>query len=317
MDITKLRFLVTGGAGFIGSHIAEHLLKAGAKHVRVLDNLSTGSLNNITHLTQYNNFEFICNTITKYDVCLDACTNIDIICHQAATGSVPKSLLDPCGYHDTNVSGFLNILNAGKDKGVKRIVYASSSSVYGDDESFTKTETQIGKPLSPYALTKYMDELYGEFFTRIYGMECIGLRYFNVFGPRQNPNGDYAAVIPKFTSLLKNKQTPIIYGDGLQSRDFTFVENIVNANFVAMTTNNKECYGQAFNIGTGGSMTVLDLLNNICKILDVSVTPHFVERRNCDILHSLADVTKANNLLKWEPHMSLMDGLEITVKSYN
>lgn len=315
MDISKLSFLVTGGAGFIGSHISEYLLKAGAKRVRVLDNLSTGSLNNIKHLTHYNNFEFICNTITKYNVCLDVCTGIDIICHQAASGSVPKSLLDPTGYHETNVSGFLNILNAGREKGIKRVVYASSSSVYGDDESFTKTENQIGKTLSPYALTKYMDELYGEFFTRVYGMECIGLRYFNVFGPRQNPNGDYAAVIPKFTALLKNNQIPTIYGDGLQSRDFTFVENVVNANFISMTTNNDKCYGHAFNIGFGGSMTVLDLLNNICKILDVNIEPHFVERRSCDILHSLADVSKANNLLGWKPHMSLMEGLEITVKA--
>jgi UDP-N-acetylglucosamine 4-epimerase len=317
MDIHKKNFLVTGGAGFIGSHIAEYLLNSGAKFVRVFDNLSTGSKDNIRHLEQYTNFEFFYGTITNYNDCLKAVKDINIVCHQAAMGSVPGSMLEPDIYHETNVTGFLNILNASRQNNIKRVIYASSSAVYGDDINSTKKENIIGKSLSPYAITKYMDELYGELYTNLYQMECIGLRYFNVFGPRQNPNGAYAAVIPKFTLLLKNGKSPIIYGNGYQSRDFIYVENIVNANVAAMTTNNKDCYGKVFNIGTGESMTVLDLFNNISKILNVDIKPIFVGKRDCDIEHSLADINKANVILGWSPIISLEDGLDITVKSLN
>ena len=316
MDISTQQFLVTGGAGFIGSHISEYLLKMGAKFVRVIDNLSTGSRDNISHLNQYDNFEFILGDITDYNFCKNSMINIDIVCHQAAMGSVPKSMTDPLSYHATNVTGFLNVLNAAKNNGIKRVVYASSSSVYGDDNSLTKSENKTGVQLSPYAITKYLDEMYGNMFTRLYSMECIALRYFNVFGPRQNPEGAYAAVIPKFAALLKDNKSPVIYGDGLQSRDFTFVENVVCANFMAMTTFNSECYGQAFNVGTGGSMTVLDLFNHINTILDKKIDPIFMDKRNGDIEHSLADISKAMKLLNWIPHVSLMDGLHVTISSF-
>jgi UDP-N-acetylglucosamine 4-epimerase len=317
MDISTKRILVTGGAGFIGSHIAEYLLKFGAKFVRVIDNLSTGTLNNITHLFQYDNFEFIEGTITDYDFCLKATDGIDIVCHQAAVTSVPKSIECPQEYHDINVTGFLNILNAAKNNNIKRIVYASSSAVYGDDINLKKQEDVLGKQLSPYATTKYIDEIYANMYTRLYGMECIGLRYFNVFGPRQDPNGAYAAAIPKFIQQLKKGVSPIIYGNGLQTRDFTYVVNIVNANFIGMTICNSECYGQAYNIGTGTATTVLDLVNNISNILDTNVTPIFVEKRNGDIEHSLADVNKAKKMLNWVPIVSFVDGISITIESFN
>ncbi len=317
MDISNTKFLVTGGAGFIGSHIAEYLLKNGADFVRVIDNLSTSSYNNIQHLEKYNNFEFMLGTITDYEFCLKATHGINIVCHQAALASVPESILEPGKYNDTNVGGFLNILNAARLNGIKRIVYASSSAVYGDDDSYNKFENKIGNQISPYALTKYIDELYANMYSRLYSMECIGLRYFNVFGPRQNPNGAYAAAIPKFLQQIKSGNSPIIFGDGLQTRDFIYIDNIVNANFIAMTTSNNKCFGESFNIGTGEQVQILNVFNKIVEILELDVKPIFMEKRIGDVEHSLANVDKANNLLGFNPIISFIDGLNVTVKTFN
>lgn len=316
MDIHDKKFLVTGGAGFIGSAITEYLLKNGAKFVRVIDNLSTGSYKNIEHLEIYNNFEFMFGTITDYNFCLDATKDMNIVCHQAALASVPRSILEPEEYNNVNVTGFLNIVLAAKTNGIKRIVYASSSSVYGDIQDLAKIENRVGNQISPYALTKYIDDLYASMYTRLYSMECIGLRYFNVFGPKQNPNGAYAAVIPKFLQQLKLGKSPTIYGDGLQSRDFTYIDNVVNANIIAMTTINTKCFGESFNIGTGQEQIVLNVYNNIIDILGIDIKPTFADKRVGDVEHSLANNNKAIELLEWSPTVSFIDGLNITVKTF-
>ena len=240
MNTQNQRILVTGGAGFIGSNIAETLLKQGVKHVRILDNLVTGKMENIQFLLdKYDNVEFMYGNIADLETCRTAVKNVDVITNQAALGSVPRSVEDPLSSHIANVNGFLNVLIAAKEEGIKRIVYASSSSVYGDDPVLPKVEGNTGNVLSPYAATKAIDEIYAGVFTRCYGMECIGLRYFNIFGPRQDPNGAYAAVIPKFMDLMKAGTQPVINGDGTVSRDFTYVENAVQANIMALTTDNK------------------------------------------------------------------------------
>ncbi len=317
MDISNMKFLVTGGAGFIGSHIAEYLLENGANFVRVIDNLSTSSYDNIEHLEKYSNFEFMFGTITDYEFCLKATQNMNVVCHQAALASVPGSILEPEKYNDVNVGGFLNILNSARVNNIKRVVYASSSAVYGDDDSYEKVENKIGNQISPYALTKYIDDLYASMYSRLYSMECIGLRYFNVFGPKQNPNGAYAAAIPKFLQQIKLGNSPTIFGDGLQSRDFTYIDNIVNANFIAMTTSNNKCFGESFNIGTGEQVQVLTVFNKIIEILESNIKPIFMEKRIGDVEHSLANIDKANNILGWYPIVSFMDGLNITIKTFN
>ena len=309
------RILVTGAAGFIGSHIVETLLNDGAKFVRIMDNLSTGKIENIKHLLdKYDNLEFICEDIRNYESCVKAVKDIDLVCHQAAIGSIPRSIVDPMTTHTSNVDGFINILHAAKEAGIKRFVYASSSSVYGDDKHLPKQEEHIGKQLSLYAVSKYVDELYAYIYCLHYGMECIGLRYFNVFGPRQNPDGPYAAVIPKFITQMKNGEGPIINGDGSYSRDFTFVKNIVQANINALTTENKECFGQAFNIGTGTNITILQLHNNINKILETDIKPIFNIIRKGDVPHSLADISKAERMLGYKVLVSFYDGLNETIK---
>jgi UDP-N-acetylglucosamine 4-epimerase len=309
--------LVTGGAGFIGSHIIEHLLKNNAKFVCVLDNLSTGNKNNIQHLLdKYSNIEFMYGDISNLDVCRKAMKNIDVICHQAALGSVPRSVNDPLMSHISNVNGFLNILIAAKENGIKRIVYASSSSVYGDDINLPKIEEKTGNILSPYAATKAIDEIYASVFTKCYNMECIGLRYFNIFGPRQNPNGEYAAVIPKFINLIKKNESPIINGDGSFSRDFTYVDNAVKANCLALITENKECFGNVFNIGTGGQTSVLNLFITIKNILKSNVEPIFSSNRKGDVPHSNADISKAKSMLGYKPVVSFNDGIMRTVNFF-
>lgn len=309
--------LITGGAGFIGSNILEYLINQDIKIIRILDNLSTGNKNNIqTFLDKNKNIEFLQGDISNLDICREAVKNIDIICHQAALGSVPRSLDDPLMTHISNVNGFLNILIAAKEAGIKRIVYASSSSVYGDDDTLPKNEKITGEVLSPYAATKAIDEIYANVFSKCYGMECIGLRYFNVFGPKQDPNGQYAAVIPKFITLVKNNESPVINGDGSFSRDFTYVENVVMANYLAMTTENKECFGTVLNIGAGGRITIIGLINIIKEILNSDVELLYKEERKGDIPHSNADISKAKNLLNYKPKIDFYDGIKKTIDFY-
>lgn len=306
----NLRILVTGGAGFIGSNIVETLLKTGVKSVRIFDNLKTGKMENIQFLLDtYENVEFIYGDISNLEDCRIAVKEMDVITHQAALGSVPRSVDDPLSSHIANVNGFLNILIAAKEQGIKRVVYASSSSVYGDDPVLPKVEENTGNVLSPYAANKAIDEIYAGVFTRCYQMECIGLRYFNIFGPRQDPNGAYAAVIPKFISLMKSGKQPILNGDGSFSRDFTYVENAVQANILGLTTENKECFGQAFNIGAGGQSSLLRLIDVLQKELETNIEPIFGEERQGDIPHSNADISKAKRMLGYDPKISFEEGM--------
>ena len=309
--IHELRVLVTGGCGFIGSHIVESLLLNGAKFVRVLDNLQTGKIENIQFLLdKYDNLEFIYGDISDLEMCKKAVQNIDVITHQAALCSVPISIDNPLLNNQSNVNGFINILISAKDAGIKRVVYASSSAVYGDDTTLPKIEQKIGKTLSPYAVGKHIDELYAYTFTRCYGMECIGLRYFNIFGPRQDPNGPYAAVISKFISIMKESKQPVINGDGTFSRDFTYVDNVVQANILGLTTDNTESFGEVFNIGTGKETTILELIDTLNEILGVSIKPIFGDERAGDINFSKADISKAQSILKFNPSVSFKEGLE-------
>lgn len=316
MDFSTSSILITGGAGFIGSHIAEFLLKNGAKFVRILDNLSTGSIKNIDHLMSYPNLEFVRGDITSIETCRRACENITSICHQAALGSVPRSIHDPLSSHNTNVDGFLNILVASKEKGIKRIVFASSSSVYGNNSDGVKTEENIGQQLSPYAITKYIDELYGRIFTNIYGLECIGLRYFNIFGPRQNPCGPYAAVIPKFIKSILQNERPIINGDGTYSRDFTYVDNAVYANCLALATTNAKCFGEIFNVGTNHNISIKQLFKSITRILGKDLEPIYEEPRLGDIPYSNASISKIGIYLSYSPKVYFSEGLEKTIEHY-
>lgn len=311
-----LNILVTGGAGFIGSNIVEKLLKDGIKKVRILDNLSTGKKENISHLlVLYDNLEFIHGDITNFETCKKAVDGMDVICHQAALGSVPRSIADPLSSHMSNVNGFLNILIAASEAKIKRVVYASSSSVYGDHPGLPKVENKTGNVLSPYAATKLIDEIYAGVFTKCYGLECIGLRYFNVFGPRQDPNGVYAAVIPKFINQMINGEAPKINGDGSFSRDFTYVENVVQANLLALTTTNTKSYGEVFNIGAGGRVTIIDLVSSINKNLGTNYVPIFGENRKGDIPHSNADITKAKEMLGYNPQIQFNEGIEKLINS--
>jgi len=307
-----MKVLVTGGAGFIGSHICDKLLNEG-HFVVVIDNLSTGYKENIQHLLNNENFVFLQEDITD-PVMLDEKIkkyNIEKICHQAALGSVPRSLDTPDKTHDNNVNGFFNILNVARQNNIKRVVYASSSSVYGTNQNLPKVEDNIGKPLSPYAASKYIDEVYAEVFSRCYQMECIGLRYFNIFGPRQSPNGPYAAVIPRFIEALTKDESPLIYGDGTYSRDFTYVENAVSANILALTTNNENAYGQAFNIGCGGRITINELYNEISKALKKeNIKPTYKENRKGDVPHSHASITKASEILEYKLITNFEEGIK-------
>ena len=306
-------FLITGGAGFIGSNLVEYLLKYGAKEIRVIDNLSTGFEDNLKAFLEQPNFTFINADISDYESCLNACEGIDYVSHQAALGSVPRSLKDPIGTNAANVDGFVNMATAAREQGVKRMVYASSSSVYGDSLVLPKVEEQIGNPLSPYAVSKYTNELYAKVFAGSYGQELIGLRYFNVFGPRQSPEGDYAAVIPLFIEALKAGESPIVHGDGKQTRDFTFVENAVQANVKAFFTSHKNAIGEAFNVALGESFSLLDLLHSLQEILQTDVNAIHQDERAGDIKDSLADISKAQQLLDYQPNVHFKEGLRKTV----
>ena len=313
--------LITGGAGFIGSNLCEYFL---AKEYKIvcLDNFSTGYKHNIEPFFQNQNFRFIEGDIRDFATCQEAVKDIDFVLHQAALGSVPRSIKDPITSNDVNVSGFLNMLTASRDAGVKRFVYAASSSTYGDSESLPKVEDVIGKPLSPYAVTKYVNELYADVFSRTYGIETIGLRYFNVYGRRQDPNGAYAAVIPKFVLQLIGHESPVINGDGNYSRDFTYIDNVIQMNELAMLTQNPEAINTVYNTAFGDRNTLKDLVNYLKlylsefdkKINDVAVI-HGPNRVG-DIPHSLASIEKAKQLLGYHPKYSFQDGLKEAVKWY-
>lgn len=305
-------FLVTGGAGFIGSHIVEYLLKYDAKKVRVLDNLLTGKRENIELFLNHPAFEFIEGSITDKNVCQRACEGIDFVSHQAALGSVPRSVANPADTHLHNVDGFLNMLIAARDAGVKKFVYASSSSVYGDEPNLPKREEKIGNPLSPYAVSKFTNELYAKVFNTSYDMPAVGLRYFNIFGPRQDPKGQYAAVIPIFTDCILNQKQVFINGNGEQTRDFTFVENAVQANIKAMFSG-AEANGEVFNIAYGENYSVNTLYFTIQKLLHSNHSPTYREPRKGDIQNSLADISKAKKILNYDPKFSFQKGLEITI----
>ena len=312
-----MRILVTGGAGFIGSNIVESLLKdARVSYVRVLDNLATGSVNNIEEFYSHSQFEFVEGDIRDYSACLQACDNIDLVSHQAALGSVPRSINDPLTTNEVNITGTLNIFTAAKEKKVKRVVYAASSSTYGDHPGLPKVEDKIGKPLSPYAITKYVNELYAEIFAGLYGMEFIGLRYFNVFGKKQNPKGPYAAVIPLFIEAVLNKQSPTINGNGEHSRDFTHVTNAVDANILSLFTNNKRAVNQVYNIAYGRQTSLLQLFDYLKKISTSNLEPLYAPERVGDVKHSLADISKAKNLLGYDPKISVEEGLKKTFEGY-
>jgi UDP-N-acetylglucosamine 4-epimerase len=312
-----MRILVTGGAGFIGSNIVESLLKnSEVSYVRVLDNLATGSVSNIEEFYSNSQFEFVQGDIRDYSACLQTCDTIDMISHQAALGSVPRSIDDPLTTNEVNITGTLNIFTAAKEKNVKRIVYAASSSTYGDHPGLPKVEDKIGKPLSPYAITKYVNELYADTFARLYGMEFIGLRYFNVFGKKQNPKGPYAAVIPLFIEAILKDQSPTINGDGEHSRDFTHVSNAVEANILSLFTNNKEAVNQVYNIAYGRQTSLLQLFNGLKKISTSNLEPLYAPERLGDVKHSLADISKAKNLLGYDPKISVEEGLKKTFEWY-
>ncbi|WP_417353686.1 SDR family oxidoreductase [Flavobacterium alkalisoli] len=311
-DLSKITFLITGGAGFIGSNLVEYLLHSNAKKVRVLDNLSTGFMKNLAAFQDNPNFESMEGDIRDLETCKKAMEGIDYVSHQAALGSVPRSINDPVTSNEVNVSGFLNMLVAQKEsKTVKRLVYAASSSTYGDSKNLPKVEGTIGKPLSPYAVTKLVNELYADVFYKTYGTQTIGLRYFNVFGPNQSPTGAYAAVIPLFMQALKDEKAPTINGDGEQTRDFTFVQNAVQANVRAFFAKD-EAVNEVFNVAYGDRISLNTLWNDLQNISNKTISPIYGPDRKGDVRDSLANIEKAKNLLGYNPLFSVKDGLEIT-----
>lgn len=312
-----MRILITGGAGFIGSNLAETLLQdEQVSLVRVMDNLATGSLDNIAPFRNHPKFEFMEADIRNYEDCLRACEGIEGISHQAALGSVPRSIHDPLTTNAVNITGTLNIFTAAKELKIGKVVYAASSSTYGDHPGLPKVEDRIGNPLSPYAVTKYVNELYAKVYASVYDMRFIGLRYFNIFGPRQNPNGPYAAVIPLFAEALLANKPPVINGDGSHSRDFTFVANAVQANRLALFTNNPEALNQVYNIACGHQTSLLELFEHLRREAGSDMQPVHGPERKGDVRHSLADISKAKNLLGYEVKVSVEDGLKKTFEWY-
>lgn len=321
LQIKNKTILVTGGAGFIGSNLCEHLLEFNNKVV-CLDNFATGRTQNIQHLLTNPNFTLIVGDIRNLADCHKAAQGVDYILHEAALGSVPRSINDPITSNDVNVSGFLNMLVAARDAKVKRFIYAASSSTYGDSEALPKVEHAIGKPLSPYAITKYVNELYADIFQRTYGLDTIGLRYFNVFGRKQDPNGAYAAVIPKFVMQLMAHENPVINGDGNFSRDFTYIDNVIQMNVLAMVTENPAALNTVYNTAFGDRTTLNDLMASLKKYLSVfdpaiaDIKTIYGPNRAGDIPHSLASIDKAKQLLGYNPEFSMQQGLEQAVNWY-
>ena len=321
IELSNKTILVTGGAGFIGSNLCEALLEKGNKVV-CLDNFATGKRENLEQLLKDSNFTLIEGDIRKLEDCLKATKDVDYVLHQAALGSVPRSIKDPITSNDVNVSGFLNMLVASRDNGVKRFVFAASSSTYGDSESMPKVEDIIGKPLSPYAITKYVNELYADIFSKTYGLETIGLRYFNVFGRKQDPNGAYAAVIPKFVSQLMSGESPVINGDGNYSRDFTYIDNVIQANLLSLVTTNEKAINTVYNVAYGDRNTLNDLMGYLKEYLSEfdgkisSLEVIYGPNRVGDIPHSHASVYKAKELLNYNPQFTLQQGLKQAVKWY-
>lgn len=311
-DLSGTTVLITGGAGFIGSNLADYFLAHGAGKVRVLDDLSNGFRHNIEPYLSLDSFEFMEGDITDIDTCHKACDGVDLISHQAALGSVPRSIEFPLNTHAANATGFLNMLVAARDAGVKKMVYASSSSVYGDLKDSPKKEERVGNALSPYAVSKYTNELYAKVFALNYGMKIIGLRYFNVFGPRQDPNGPYAAAIPLFMDAVLNNKAAYINGDGEQTRDFTYVENAVQANVRALFTENDDAYGRVYNVAVGENITVNLLFDMIREIGGSELQPVHRDERPGDIRNSLADISLAADYLSYRPEVKLKEGLKTT-----
>lgn len=313
--------LVTGAAGFIGSNLCEHLVEHGVE-VKALDNFATGHQHNLNHLKSKNNFEFIEGDIRDLKTCQNACKGVDFVLHQAALGSVPRSIEDPINTNTANIDGFLNMLVASRDQGVKRFVYAASSSTYGDSKSLPKVEDVIGKPLSPYAITKYVNELYAQNFKLTYDLDTVGLRYFNVFGRKQDPKGAYAAVIPKFVIQLMKHESPTINGDGTYSRDFTYIDNVIQMNVLAITTSNHEALNQVYNTAVGDRTTIKDMTELLKeylsaydpKIADIKIK-HGPNRKG-DVPHSLASIEKAQKLMGYTPTHEFKEGLKEAVDWY-
>jgi UDP-N-acetylglucosamine 4-epimerase len=315
-NISDSCFLITGGAGFIGSNLAEYLLLNNAKKVRVLDNLSNGYFENVSEFINDKRFEFVNGDIRSYDTCFDALDGIDYVSHQAALGSVPRSINDPITSNDVNISGFLNLLTAVKNKGtVKRMIYAASSSTYGDSSLMPKVEGFEGNPLSPYAVTKLVNELYGEVFSKVYGLHTIGLRYFNVFGPKQNPDNPYAAVIPLFIKAAISNEQPNIFGDGLTSRDFTYVSNAVQANIKALFCETIAKH-EVINVACGENNSLLRLWDILKTESGCKLEPIFSQTRKGDIFASKASIVKAKNMIGYEPEVYFDEGVKKTYQ-YN
>lgn len=315
-DLKDSSFLITGGAGFIGGHIAEYLLKNGAGKVRVIDNFSNGFQSNLDVLRHYNAFEFLEGDIRDLETCRKASEGIDYISHQAALGSVPRSIKDPSNTNDVNVGGFVNILKAAVDNNVRQFVYASSSSVYGDEPTLPKKEDRIGNCLSPYAVSKRADELYASVFANSYNIPVLGFRYFNIFGPRQDPDGPYAAVIPLFVKAIMKNTSAFINGDGEQTRDFTYVENAVQVNVKGMLSTNPDAKNKVYNVAVGKNYSVNFLYNAIKKYLNSTIDATHRQPREGDIRNSLADISQAKNLLGYEPTMNFESGLVKTIEYF-
>lgn len=315
-ELSNYSFLITGGAGFIGSNLVEYLMLNNAKLVRVLDNLSNGYIENINKYIGLQNFEFIEGDIRDFQTCQNALVNIDFVSHQAALGSVPRSIKDPINSNSVNIDGFLNIINAVKENGkVKRMVYAASSSTYGDSQLLPKIEGNEGKPLSPYAVTKLVNELYAEVFSKVYGLNTIGLRYFNVFGPKQNPDNPYAAVIPIFCKAFIENNQPTIFGDGNTSRDFTFVENAIQANIKAMLLPSLEKH-EVMNVACGDQITLNEMVEMLKVISQKDINALYGPERTGDVRHSKASIEKIKNFIGYNPEYYFKDGLAIVYKWY-